>query len=475
MQNPCPVNVPCVPCADGNPLAGNSSEAPDEAVFIGVSFQSPPLPLGTGFQSLNCVSTAISVQSQEEADLLATSAAQQCVIVTWVNPVNGSGGPPNPPVPPPTGTSGGEPYPIFFNAEQTGFAVCPDGSDFFWTTPAGLFSATSQSVADAKAQSYATQQAAILMTCLSGLPAQVCVDTAFNQMITATGLDANEGANNWEILSGMLPPSLSFSGGGTVGTFSGTVTVPGDYEFVIGVTGMDGGFVQKTYLVSVAGITNALPPATTGTAYSEALTTAGITDPVFALASGTLPDGLTLNDDGTVTGTPASDAVTSQFMVSMTDGVTGLVCTQNVIITVMAGSFWDLTWGSFTDLSLFGGSAELNSTSPNSCQITAFGGNTPPDTNKKGEGVITGTQTYTGGDVDCNLHVECDVTSDIATFEVQVFQDGVLIVDEVIGSGTADVPFTISAGVDSMLEVDVGVIVNSLSADRTAVATMTLS
>lgn len=400
MINPCPINVPCVPCADGNPLAGNSSEAPDEAVFTGISFQSPPLPLGAGFQAVGCVSLAQSTVSLEDAELLAEVAAFQCAVTTWT--IGGPGGNPNPPAPPPQGPGGGEPLQSFLNSSQTGSADCPDGTEFFWTTPAGLFFGTTQAIADAKAQSYATNQAKLLMTCLSALPAQVCVNTAFNQMITASGMDANEGANNWELLSGMLPPSVSFSGAGTVGTFSGTVTTPGIYDFSIGVTGMDGGHVQKFYTVAVAGITDTLPQATTGTVYNGALTTAGFSAPTFALASGSLPDGLTLNADGTVTGTPASDAVTSTFTVAITDGVTGFVCMEDVIIDIAAPSFsWDnIVWDDPQDL-VQGDAVGVNNGGNVSLTATSVSPQDAVFSNSNSNNQLS----YTGPAVNCHLHM----------------------------------------------------------------------
>lgn len=402
MQNPCPINVPCVPCADGNPLAGNSSEAPDEAVFTGISFQSPPLPLGTAFQALGCVSVAQSALSLEDAELLATVAAQKCATATWTNITNGPGpddtiNPPGPPVEPP---SGGGHFPTFTNTRQTGAADCPDGTEFLWTVAAGLFAGSTQAIANAKAQSYATQQAALLKTCLSALPTQVCVNSAFNQTITATGMDANEGANNWELLTGMLPPGISFAGSGVTGTFAGTATTPGIYDFSIGVTGMDGGHVQKFYTVAVAGINDTLPDATVGTAYSGALTTAGFTSPTFSLAGGSLPDGLTLNADGTVTGTPANDAISSTFTVAITDGVTGLVCTEDVSIAVAMQQgirFSELVWNDPPD------DTQGSVTMTNVGNLATVDAGDPPQIFCNWQN--TGQLSYTGPQTDCHLRV----------------------------------------------------------------------
>ena len=183
-------------------------------MFTGIFFAAPPLPLGSGFQSLGCISLAQSAVSLEEAELLAEAAALQCAAGSWTNIVNGPGPDttPNPPVPPPEPPSGGSHFPAFKNTPQTGSADCPDGTEFLWTVKAGLFYGTTQAIADAKAQSYAAIQAALLITCLSSLPSQICVNSPFDQTITATGMDANEGSNNWELLSGMLPTGVTFVG-----------------------------------------------------------------------------------------------------------------------------------------------------------------------------------------------------------------------------------------------------------------------
>ena len=81
-----------------------------------------------------------------------------------------------------------------------------------------------------------------------------------------------------------------------------------------------GSFTTAPTPLSLSTTTGALPPATVGSAYSKTLTAGGGTAPyTWAVASGTLPPGLTLNSmSGVINGTPTVDGSTS-FVVRVTD------------------------------------------------------------------------------------------------------------------------------------------------------------
>lgn len=174
-------------------------------------------------------------------------------------------------------------------------------------------------------------------TALSPLPPQVCVGAAFHEVITITGPDTVNGVKTWA-LKGMLPPGLTFFAVSLNGTLNGVVTTPGVYNFTVSVQGSLGGFVQQAYTVAVAAVTAALPGATTGQPYNAQIQTVGFANPFFVKISGALPDGLTLNVNGTVTGAPVSDAVTSSFGFLITDGPTGFQCLETSSIKVTQGA-----------------------------------------------------------------------------------------------------------------------------------------
>jgi Putative Ig domain len=340
MQNPCPIEISC-PCADGNPLAGNSSEAPDLPTFTGSSFQSLIPPLGTDWLAYACGAIFVSNVSQEEADLLAAAAALQCITGVWNNPVNGNPNPsPLPPVPPAQGPVGGAPYPSAGNTEQLGTAFCDDGNEFVYTVPAGLFWGLTQEIANAAALSYGNTQAELLKTCLSDIAGMVCQGEAYNQTITATGMDIDEGANNWELVSGALPPGITFAGSGSTAVLSGTPTALGTFNFTISVTGMDGGYVQKFYTLVVAGISNLaeLPAGQLNQPYSFQLTAVGFTDPIFSVAAGSaLPPGLTMDDSGLISGTPTSASSSATVFEVQENDSGAFLCSGTGTITVTGG------------------------------------------------------------------------------------------------------------------------------------------
>jgi uncharacterized protein YhjY with autotransporter beta-barrel domain len=146
--------------------------------------------------------------------------------------------------------------------------------------------------------------------------------TAFSQTFTAAG-----GSNTFSyVLSGVLPPGLTFSGN----TLSGTPTVPGSYPIAVTatdtvLTGIGAPFsVTNNYMVNVPAPTVAISPATlpnttAGLAYSQTLTATGGAAPYgFAVTAGALPNGLTLTAGGALSGTTTTSG-TFNFTVTATD------------------------------------------------------------------------------------------------------------------------------------------------------------
>jgi len=139
--------------------------------------------------------------------------------------------------------------------------------------------------------------------------------SAYSESITTTGE-----ALTFTVSSGTLPAGLSLNS--SSGLISGTPTAAASYNFTVTATNT-GGISSKAYSVSVAlappVITRAtLPDATKGLAYSQTVTASG-ESVTFALASGALPTGLTLNTaTGNISGTPTATG-TSNFTISATN------------------------------------------------------------------------------------------------------------------------------------------------------------
>src|SRR5581483_4404402 len=80
--------------------------------------------------------------------------------------------------------------------------------------------------------------------------------------------------------------------------------------------------------------TTSLPDAVIGTAYEASITTTGGSAPVtLAVESGALPEGLTMDAAGAISGTPAAGATSQTFTVQATDAA-GAMVSESATITV---------------------------------------------------------------------------------------------------------------------------------------------
>jgi len=148
------------------------------------------------------------------------------------------------------------------------------------------------------------------------------VNVAYNQTITATGGTA---PYQFTVTTGSLPPGLTLTAGGVL---SGIPTTTGTFNFTIQATDSVYCTGSKAYSVvinqacpTITIAPDKLPPAKVGTAYSQTITATGSTaTPItFALTSGSLPPGLTLNGtSGVLSGTPTT-AGTSNITITATD------------------------------------------------------------------------------------------------------------------------------------------------------------
>jgi hypothetical protein len=129
---------------------------------------------------------------------------------------------------------------------------------------------------------------------------------------------------SYSIQSGGPPPGLSMDSGGTV---SGTPTTAGSFSFWAQMDDACGSFpAQRPFTIDIApkltvSSGSPLPVATVGVAYSVKLTAEGGGSQTWSVSDGTLPQGLALGPDGTLSGTAA--AATSapvSFQVRVTDG-----------------------------------------------------------------------------------------------------------------------------------------------------------
>jgi hypothetical protein len=148
-------------------------------------------------------------------------------------------------------------------------------------------------------------------------------DVVYNQTVSATG---GIGAPyTYAITSGALPAGLTLNA--STGEITGTPTGSSTAYFTIRATDAVGTGGSRAYSVTI-GVTvvtqapTTLPNGMQGVAYSQTVSASGGTAPYsYAITSGALPAGLTLNaSTGAITGTPTGNG-TSNFTIRATDAV----------------------------------------------------------------------------------------------------------------------------------------------------------
>ena len=281
-----------------------------------------PCALGGSFSYTVVAGTFYSLNSQNEANLLAFQFA--CVIAASLCPL-----------PPPTGNGPPPPAPpanpYFGNSPQSCTTNCTDGGEFIYTVPAGMFTAESKAAANAIAHSYACQQAAGASACLGPIASEACASEDYLQVITLT----MAGTITWSVIAGTLPPGLHLMSG----MISGIPIMGGAYVFTVRAANNLGQSATRTYSISVVQITTtSLPDGDTSTPYAQALSVIGAgASPTWGVIGGALPDGLTLQPfTGVISGTPTV-ADDFSFTIGVQPQGSDLICGQDYEIEVTGG------------------------------------------------------------------------------------------------------------------------------------------
>lgn len=266
------------PCLGDEPLDNFSSEADDSLDYFSTRYSgTPPPPLLHNWDATECGVTVVSAISQLDADLKAAAQAALCVDQHREPTIE-----------------------TFTNSPQTCCVPCPDGSQSCYTLPGGLIVGINQASADSLAHQIACTLVIGNRVCVSNIPACTCVGKAYSATLTATQ------PVQWGIV-GFLPPGLVFSGGfGQTATISGVPTTNGQYTFQITAHSQVGTTNVKTITISVLEITTTqLPAFSIGVPYSFQLVAAGGSGNYqWKIAAGSLPNGLVLDNDGLIHGTP---------------------------------------------------------------------------------------------------------------------------------------------------------------------------
>lgn len=163
------------------------------------------------------------------------------------------------------------------------------------------------------------------------------VGVSYSRTLTAVG---GKPDFSWLMESGSLPPAMSLAQTGSV---SGVPTTAGNFNFVARVTDGNGSIASKalTLIVKPAApltiTTSQLPRGSVGTSYSQSIGASGGQTPyTWAIQSGALPEGLTLNQTGIISGSPEKPGTTS-FVIKLTDAV-GASVNATLSLTINPGT-----------------------------------------------------------------------------------------------------------------------------------------
>ena len=154
---------------------------------------------------------------------------------------------------------------------------------------------------------------------------------ATNGLVYTTTITPSAGTAPFAFgVTGTLPAGTTLDG--TTGVLTGTLTTAGQFTFTVTATDANGCAGSQAYTVNVLGMTpaaGALPEATFGAAYSQAVTASGGSGGfTYAVTTGSLPEGLTLNPaTGALTGIPTGAAGTGSFAFTITATNTATTCT----------------------------------------------------------------------------------------------------------------------------------------------------
>ena len=279
------------------------------------------------------------------------------------------------------------------------------GATVVYTAPAGIATPLSVTLKAAVTGTPSARTVAITVNpdpTLAGTPPGGTVGTAYTANLNPSGGTA---PLTLSITSGSLPPGLLFNA--TTGAITGTPTYVGTYPFTVQLTDSSAvPFVlptQETIVIAALpgttiNIAGNPPAGTVNNAYSTTFAATGGTGPyTFTQLSGSLPAGLTLSSNGTLSGIPTGPGIsvfTLQAKDSVGDTGTGVfsitVTSQSLSLTISSLPSGTVNVPYSAPIGVTGG------TSPYTCAVTS--NNLPAGLLITGC-VVSGTPTTAGSAV----------------------------------------------------------------------------
>jgi Putative Ig domain len=198
----------------------------------------------------------------------------------------------------------------------------------------------------------------------------------------------------YSLLSGALPTGMSLSG---VGAFYGTPTVVGVFSFVVKATSPSPTvFATKSFGITIAArpvwVTPAiLTPGPTGVGLSYPLAATSAVS--YAVASGTVPPGLTLSAQGTLSGTPTA-AGSYVFTVSAVSAGPSIFTDRAFTLLIADTPVWTTAFALTAPTKDVSYSLQLDASSTTGYALQA--GTLPAGLTLSVSGVLSGTATVSG-------------------------------------------------------------------------------
>jgi hypothetical protein len=261
------------------------------------------------------------------------------------------------------------------------------------------------------------------------------VGVAYSQTLAASG---GTTPYSWSLTTGSLPAGLTLNA--STGAISGTPTAAGNSSFTVQVRDSAQATAPRQLSIFVnsasplAITTTSLPSGAMGTAYSQTLAATGGTTPyTWILAGGTLPAGLTLSQNGTISGTPTATG-TSSFSIQVRDAVQ---------VTVSAGFSIQISGSAGTNNATFAAqtvprtmapgqtysvTVTMNNTGSTSWTPSTYklGSQTPQDNLTWGVNRATLSQAVpSGGQGSFTFNITAPTAAGAYNFQWQMIQEGV--------------------------------------------------
>ena len=250
---------------------------------------------------------------------------------------------------------------------------------------------------------------------------------------------------SWSVVSGTLPPGIALVA--LTGTLAGLPTSSGEFTFTIRVTDRNNEQDSRQFHLTIIGPpsiqTASLPNGTVGTAYSATLSaTGGQTPYTWAISTGALPGGISLNaSTGALTGTPTT-AGNFDFTVRVTEAGNQAVVRQlritvdAVPLTITTTALPTGTIGQAYNATL----AATGGTPPYSWTVP--GGGLPAGLSLSAAGAITGSPT-SAGNFDFTVRVTAAGSTPVTKpLRITVNAVPLVISTNTLPSGTVGQPYS---------------------------------